>query len=371
VDSNAQAAGINTLFGGTGNTTFIQTAGFTNGLTMIGGAGNDSFQVANPTQLGNDKIVGNGGSDTLTIASNLLAPQFVADGAFSNVSGIQTFIVNSSTNAVLGTNAQNAGISTVIGSSASDTINASAFTNAIRIDETANTTVGDSLVGGSAADTFVVSGQTSLALSSINGNGGTDTLIVNTPATLSLGDLAGVTNVEALQLTGASSVLITDAITGTSISTVYGGQGNNVIDASNVTALGSSMVLIGNNLGADTLKGGGLSDTLQGFDSASTNANSDTLYGGASADTFVLGASGSNGYGQTAAGSPVASIADFNKGSDFITLFNHGAKAADYSVNNVFGNNWTITDNITKGLVANVGVASGAPLDLSTNVKWV
>jgi Ca2+-binding RTX toxin-like protein len=161
LSNKAQSAGITSVtFGSTlssDNSTLTQLSNDTLAVTITGGAGRDFFNIANATVLQGDSLVGGAGSDTLYLAS-----ASTLSNAFAKVSGIEVLSLTGASRVILGTSGQTAGIATVIGGTASNLIDASAFTTAITINDSAST-VASALFGGTAAD-------------SISGGSGIDTL---------------------------------------------------------------------------------------------------------------------------------------------------------------------------------------------------
>jgi Ca2+-binding RTX toxin-like protein len=176
------------------------------------------------------------------------------------------------------------------------------------------------------------------------------------------------------------------AFGGSGIMTVYGGTGNDDIDASGYATAVTLFGGAGNNQsGADTLTGGSGADRLQAWTNAtpSSNTANDTLTGGAGSDTFVLGDATANAYGQGWSGSPGntrAVITDFTfgasgdifqlndlGGSGAITLDTSSAGAVGGSIMVKIGGNNAYRINYTDNLT---GFAAGNITDLTGTVKF-
>jgi Ca2+-binding RTX toxin-like protein len=237
LDLNARKAGIATISGGAEATTITQTANETNALTLVGGNGtyNDSFTIANATLLANDSISGGLGTDTLAIASAA-----TINNGFSKVSGIDVLSLTGSSSVTLGSSGQTAGISTVIGGNATTVLNASAYTTAVKLDNTAST-VASLLLSGSVVDTLI-------------GGGGKDTLQAWSGTALS--------NSSSDTLTGGTGADLFVMATSGQTENAYGHGGSNKASIKDFTG----------GLGGDTIQ-------LHQFGSGSTNYST-SLSGG-------------------------------------------------------------------------------------------
>jgi Ca2+-binding RTX toxin-like protein len=152
VGANAQSGGIRTVIGGDANDT-LNAEGFTTGMTLGGGAGDDRLVVSTGALLGQSSIAGGSGIDTLSFAVDAIS---VTDADFVNVSTVEVLqTANGNNRVVLGINTQVfANIEMVIGGSGNDTINASAFTATAQLTLEGGAGM-DSMFGGQAADSIV------------------------------------------------------------------------------------------------------------------------------------------------------------------------------------------------------------------------
>ena len=208
LDLNATAAGIQTVIGGTGQDAFTMTSAILAANSIGGGSGTDSiilsnggatvldsaftkvssvelFQTAdgnnsvtigtNAISAGITTLVGGTGDDSFTMTSNILAASFlnggngtdtiilsnagatVLDTAFGNVSNVEVLKTANGNNSVFfGLNAEDAGISQLIGGTGNDSFDASSMNTGVTLDGGGRATNRDLLTGGSGADLFVL-----------------------------------------------------------------------------------------------------------------------------------------------------------------------------------------------------------------------
>jgi len=227
--------------------------------SLLGGASGNLFQLKNGASLQNSVITGNTGTDTIQL---LAGAHTLGDSAFSNISGtsIEKLVLGSVTNGngnsiTLGTTAALKGISTVIGGTQHDTINATAFTSAITIDasagsgarllgSTANTNQ-NTLIGGSAGgNEFVVGTMGSNSI--VGGSNGKDTITFTSTTTIApAGITSSISKIGTLEFHAANNsvVLGSDALIA-GIRTLVGGEGNDTGgDTFNTSAYGTAGVL--------------------------------------------------------------------------------------------------------------------------------
>ena len=327
----ADFAGIATVIGGSGNSSFTQQAINYTSLYLDGSESTTNlFTLNDGGQLAVNTLLGGDGSDTLQIATM----ETLLDTDFINTSSVEVLRLTGSSEVTLGEKADSAGIATVIGGTGSSTITH------------ADKNYGALLLDGSngATNLFVINGDAELAVDTIIGGAGSDTLQLATGARFEDASLANLSLVEVLQLSGTSDVTLASAAALSGISTIYGGSGATSLDASAMTGSlvidasagsGASFLLAGS--GSDTITGGSGADTLQGW-ATTGNSASDTIYGGSGADLFVLGNASSNGYG---AGDSKALISDFTGGTDYLQLRDYGSGASSYSVQANAGSGYT------------------------------
>ena len=314
------ASGNNSILGGGGNDTIISGSGNDN---IDAGDGDDTIRLATDDLTTSDTISGGAGANTIELTATGTA---LDDVDFTRVSNVQTLASSAgiAISATLGLAASNAGIVTVTGNTAADTIT---FTNAyknaaatVALGTTANNidTVDASLDGVALTVT-----ASALALSGAidvlkGGTGAGDVLRITAEAsntafdassitgfetiTIVAANTAGVTftddklavaqtatlNLDASALTSDQAALKVKVNTSAGAITVTGGAGSDVI---NLTS-GSNNNTIAGGSGANTLTGGSGNDTITSGDIGSTivgGSGDDTITSGAGADTIDAG----------------------------------------------------------------------------------
>ena len=331
LNSAAVTAGIVSLIGGNGNSSYLVGGAGPSAATLAGGTGSDLFILSTTAQIGTESISGGLGADTLAIS---------ASGSFNDnftrVTGIEALSLTGASSVTLGSAAATTGIASVYGGAGATTF-VQAQGNTLG---GGNTPVAVTLTGGTLNDLFSIYGSAYLSGDSIAGGVGSDTLYLATASTLS-NVFAKVTGVEALSLTGASQVTLGSSGQTAGIATVIGGSATNLIDASAYTTavtLNDSASTVTSALyggtAADSLVGGSGIDTLRGYSgSATLNSANDTMRGGSGADLFIMAvaADTNNAYGRGSTNT--AYVTDFTSGAsgDILQLHQFGASSADYS----------------------------------------
>jgi hypothetical protein len=255
--AKAQAAGINRVIGGAAASSYFQDAALTRPLTLTGGAGKDTFSVANLTQLAADSLAGGGGADTLVVRNAAT----ISDSDFSRVSAIGTLSLGAASSVTLGSSASLAGLNNVVAGDGAvllvqDPSNGSALT----------------LRGGAGNDTFVIGTGAQLGADVVAGGAGANALLIATAGTINDDAFAKVTGVQALSLTSVSSLTLGSNAAKAGIVSVYGGAASDSITQSAQSSAkiavigGGSDDFIGlgsvKQLSADTVVGSGGTDTL-------------------------------------------------------------------------------------------------------------
>ena len=279
LETEAQQAGIVSVFGGVGNDTFDAsnaaynaTGVYFNGNggidSLVGGGSTDKFVFSTAAALNlAETVAGGNGNDTISLTSD---SQAVSDVDFTDVLSVEalTFADGTGSSAILAGTANTTGIASVYGGSGNDTLT---------VDQS------EALYGDVTTPTF-------------NGAGGVDVLILsNDTATLADSFFTNVLSVDSFQTAnGANDITLGVEASEAGIATVTGGTGDDILNASAMT---SAVTLMG-GLGADTLSGGSGGSRQQGWTGTSTvNFSSDTLTGGSGTDIFVLGDASGNAYG--------------------------------------------------------------------------
>jgi hypothetical protein len=295
---------------GTANSDTFDASSITATTNFTSLGGNDGITIV-PSALGSsDSIDGGSGSDTLTFS----AAGTVVDGAFTNVSSVELLQLAAGTNSVsLGSEVEQAGITTVTGSTGADTLNLLYGTTGLTFtagtgsdalsysaDSTAQAITLSSVSFGTASGTVSNDGTDSFSgLEAIVGGSGTADSITSTSAG------------EALILTGANAGTI-DGFAFSGVESVDLGNGN---DSATVQTAGS---LSGNlNLGGlnDTLSYAGyanpVSATLSG---ANTLSAITAITGGVTGVEFLTLSSNNDTLTVGSSGSLVGNL-DFGAGS--------------------------------------------------------
>jgi Ca2+-binding RTX toxin-like protein len=223
--------------------------------SLLGGADGNLFQIKNLANLQNsiitgNTVTGNTGNDTIQL---LAGAQTLGDTAFANISSVEQLVLGSAANGnqlTLGATAASQGITTIVGGTSKDTIDASAFNSDIFIDASAgtgarligSTTNTNTLIGGSAGGNDFILG--SLGVNSIvGGSNGLDTLTFND--TTEAVDFTSLSNIGTLKFNNAGNTVVLgeDALIA-GIRTLVGGEGNDTGgDTFDTSAYGSAGVL--------------------------------------------------------------------------------------------------------------------------------
>jgi Ca2+-binding RTX toxin-like protein len=279
LETEAQQAGIVSVFGGVGNDTFDAsnaaynaTGVYFNGNggidSLVGGDSTDKFIFTTTAELNLAATVSGGnGNDTISLTSD---SQAVLDVDFTDVLSVEalTFADGTGSSAILAGTANTAGIASIYGGSGNDTLT---------MDES------EALYGDVTTPTF-------------DGASGVDVLILsNDTAAVVDSFFTNMLSVGSFQTAnGANDISLGVEASEAGIETITGGIGDDILNASAMT---SAVTLMG-GLGADTLTGGSAGNRLQGWGGTSTaNVSNDTLTGGAGTNVFVLGDATGNAYG--------------------------------------------------------------------------
>ncbi len=330
--------------------------------TVNGGAGDDFIDFSDNAQgliINGDGGTGVAGSDQITFIATVLNSVINGDGgASTGVSGNDTIqfigpdsiVINSAVNGNSGNDlitAAGLGIS-------NSTVNGNAGNDVLTIGPSS----GSFIYGGQDTDTITVNGNSSGTL--VNGNKGSDTITVGLGFAFGAGSVYGgngndviiAQNVTAangadLAATAAgvflSGDLGDDTITGsTGIDTINGGDGNDSITA---------------GTGADVIDGGAGNDIINGgagIDNIIGGTGNDTISGGAAGDT-IQGGAGNNVFVYTNLADSALGTDTSNTGFDTITGFISNTAAAGASAN---GDRFAVTRTAV-GVVPSVQIATG------------
>ncbi|MDD4949248.1 hypothetical protein [Sulfuricurvum sp.] len=302
-----------------------------NDVTLLGGAGDDSFKFNAADLSATDTVTAGAGSDTIKIGD---AAATIADAQFTKVTGVETLtLLGTGAQAVtVGNLAKTAGI-TKIDMSASTA--ASSITNAMTTDSTMT------MIGGSGNDTFTMKNIHLTSTDTITGNGGTDSMVFSDAATVLDADLTHVSGVEKIVLGdfAAQSITLGTLATGAGITTV---DGSAIVTATNAltvdtTAMGGATL---------TLKGGAGDDIFKLKSADFTSADAIVAAGGA--NTIVFG--------------DAASVVD----SDFTAVSGVGTlKVSNFSGQNLALGEIARVEGITKVDATAVSGANTVVVDVS------
>lgn len=230
------------VVGGTDSDTLVVDSVFgVTAVTLDGGAGDDELVVSSASQLEAVSLTGGVGNDTLRFSSALSGAAAATDSAFGRISAGSVEILaltGTSNNLTVGSNAQAAGIRTIIGGTGADTINAGSYTADITLDASANTNAtagnGSTLTGGSGNDRFLIRNDNILSVSSLTGGLGTQDTVVFSEDGLSITDdsFSRLPGVEALVTQNGTNYIQLATVAGASgIASITAGTGSDTIEA--------------------------------------------------------------------------------------------------------------------------------------------
>ena len=282
---------------GTGNALDNILTGNAGNNSLAGGAGADIFIFRAEDFTSADTV--DGGTGTLTDQLTFSTAGTIGAAAFAHVSHVEQInLANGSnsltlTNALVGASDNSSKMVRVFGNAGNDIIDASAVTtaaNRINVNARAGN---DTLTGGAGSDSFYFAAADLTNLDTVNGGTGTsaDYLRVTTAGTIASSALSNVSHIEQIRLAdGSNSLTLTDALVGSCdnvhhIFGVYGGAGDDIVDASAVTTA-VNRVSIYAGAGHDVLSGGAGMDSF--FFTAADLTSADTVSGGTGTSTDYL-----------------------------------------------------------------------------------
>ncbi|MBK9445274.1 MAG: hypothetical protein IPO00_03785 [Betaproteobacteria bacterium] len=319
---NAQA---NVLTGNAGNDTLNGGAGSD---TLIGGAGDDEYLLDVASDVVNETVVGNGGTDTVKLGFTSTASYTLTTNVEDAIvtSAGSSFAVNVTGNALVNTITGHAGANSLSGLDGNDTLISSGGN--------------DTIDGGVGADTAVLEGV--LIDYAISRPSTTQTTFTH----IASGTAVSMSNVESITFAG-------DASTATLASLIaqIGSPG-----ADTLTGGGTDDTLAG-GLGNDSLVGGAGNDDLQGgdgLDTLSGGAGNDLLDGGLGNDTYQFAIGGGDdiidqndtvvgGIDTVELASPIGDVAS---GETVLTRGWHSYDDLVITVNSEDGNGDEVVDHI-------------------------
>jgi len=237
------------------------------GITLIGGSDNDTFNYVIANLSSTDIVVGGAGTDTLSFSTN---GAIDATSMFNNVSGVEV-IQLSSAGANTVTNFSKTGVSLVGGSG---------------IDNITGTSAANTIYGGSGNDVINGGGGADL----LYGDDGDDTFNISVANLSAIGTLVGGDGNDTIVMSNAGS--ITSTKIDSSVEFIQLASGTNTINVANVSVLGTTGndSIIGGASVNNTIYAGNGVDTVE-F-ALGNLAASDTIDGGANTDIFKVTGSG-------------------------------------------------------------------------------
>jgi hypothetical protein len=315
--TNAQAAGIASVTGGTGNDSFGFATGYdeagglttsfyglaganvftvqsgvTTSATLVGGEDVDTFNIATETQLDPVSIAGGASNDVLNITSAATT----ANSDFDRISSVETINFSAASDVTFGSSALAAGIVTFNGSTAGDIFTAEVgATNSFTINAgdgadfiTNGSTSGANLYGGAGDDTLSFASVGAFTTASVI-DGGTGSNAVQFTGGLSVVD-ANFANIAAGTIqalygdASPTSIVVGTRAMAAGVASLFGGAGNDNLNAS---AYGTSAVTLSGGGGADNLTGASSGANTFLFEDQ-TNFISSNATGGTSIDTIAF-----------------------------------------------------------------------------------
>lgn len=300
------------------NFTALQSA-----VTVKGGQGTDTLNIAGATNLSGAFYNGNKDNDSITLGTITSSTIFggQADDQL-NVTTVSASKVNGNKNADTLTITTATGAS-VYGGQGADTLNMTA--------------IGQSVVQGDLDnDTLNLAGT--ISNSTLNGNGGNDSININ----------AGVTTFAG--------------------STIFGGGGNDTIATATVGQNSDVNLIVSGDIGNDNISTAAGNDTVTGgagIDTLIGNAGTDTLTGGTEADTFQIGTNIVNTVNNVINADTVADLS-LAQGDTItgISLVNLTAQAGVAALTQVQDSGTDVTANTT--VITGVITLTNASIDLGT-----
>jgi Ca2+-binding RTX toxin-like protein len=294
--------------------------------TLIGADGNDSFVGG----AGADLMRGGAGDDIFFYQGAQESPldDVLDGGAGHDAIWIQTYEGDNLTLTL--TDSIRTNIESLISTDGNEVFDGANLTGGIGIHSGGGNDViyggagADMLMGGSGDDALVGDGGDDLLTGGaghdfLSGGDGNDVFVYQDgehPADDTLDGGDGIDTIFLQASEGRPTTLFLDDAMRTNIEQVNGGDGNDYIDARELTG----GILLNGGSGSDYLAGGAGNDTLlgdEGHDFLLGRGGHDTLFGGMGDDIFVLQAGG----GSAGAGNEsVATVADFQQGVDHIQI---------------------------------------------------
>ena len=318
INLGGNSTGLTTITGGVGSDSISLNSGFgTRAITLDGGDGGDRFAFDSLPQMKAASLFGGNGDDTLAFSNGSTT---IVDSDFTSILSSKLEVLEFSATgngATLGANAQSSGITTVVGGTNNDTINASNYTIDITIDVSRNTVAdiggNDSTVlGGSGNDLVIFSNHNVLGNSSVLGGLGNDTLAFSEDGISITEERFNTRFVgfEAIQTkNGTNYVNLGTNAASSGLVSLFGGTGSDTIDVNafdgsklsidsgdganfiTVTSFTGSTLSIDSGNDADFITAAAFSGSLLSIDSGD---GADTITGSSTAANSILSGDGNN-----------------------------------------------------------------------------
>ena len=330
----------NSLVTGSGNDSFsFLDANFDQNDTVNGGTGTDTLIMLDAATLTDDDMQHKTGIEVIQLSANstITFDNTDADAFVDAATGDSVEINNQTFTLALNTSGINAAREIVIGGTGAVTL-ADGVSNAV----TAKAGVNVNITGGNNTDIIRTTAAGITAADAINGAGGTDTLLITDAGTIDATDLDGVDGIEILQLSGNSTVTLSenmvDGVDGANddIGNITIDQGSHSLslDASAVTSVNESVII--GSTGAVTLSAAATRvKTASGIDN--------NITGSAGSDT-ILTANGHLNASDTIAGGNGTDTLRFTDGSTLSFAVATNISGFEALAFDTTGNNITLTD---------------------------
>jgi Ca2+-binding RTX toxin-like protein len=334
-DTLTGGAGNDSIEGGAGNDTIM---GGTGADSLVGGDEDDTFRFSSGDELAADTtVIGGNNSDTIAITA---ADLTIVDADFTNVSTVETLSLTGASTVVLGTEASQAGITTVRTGSGSTSIT--------RSDATATTVDATSL----SNDTVLTINDATTA----------NFAVTNLAGDINASGLAGTLTIGLLNNTSDNDIAIVVSDQNTTISGGAAGDTLNITQMDDPQNTGIQVIDLSANASNVVITVGGERQTIKagtGIYTIDTGAGS-----AAGQDRVEFVVAGSAAAPADLSGNDAALIAQIS------TINNYNADAIDFIGTDTVAANLTIGGFTTdiNGVVTNYG---GAVADLGDKIAAV
>jgi len=370
IDGTLVTAGKLVVTGSVGADTLTGSASATDGDSLTGGAGNDTFSFNYAQLSSSDTVVG--GEGTHDVVQITGAGGTVTDTAFTNVSGVEDLTYSAAETITLGAYAAAAGIANVVDTSdavtltlgagftnnmlialdaGSDTVDASLYTGNLSVTSTAaNVSSADTLTAGvGTSDTLTLTfANSSFTLpSTVTGFESIKSATNVATGTITIGDTAIATGKAAtfdFSANTTTAVTLTAANeTDGSFTFIGGGTGDSV------TISGSSY--------GDSINMGAGDDTIT-VSSANYLTANDTIIGGDGSDTLAIAVASTTSDASFTNISTIEKVTLTGANTLVAGAFFQAAGAVTITGSDAAADTITIGSGVTRNLTVDLGTAS-------------